>query len=197
MVRRKQETPVSCDSIQLERFHAQTGDTLFRYDWYEICCFPYILCNRFWEFFMSVCTGSNMCLIYWLIIQWIVCKITKLTTPDPIIFPYYFYMFTQVFIATAFFAYIWYLFGNTVIIPYFVAFYKAFTDDERKSEQNSTAPNTTRLSFRRYCFRKGELFDTPPDTEIKSLKNGILTVCPRLTVHVFSIIIEVIIDRFL
>lgn len=196
MPRRKAEAQISCDTIPLERFHAQTGDTLFRYDWYEICCFPYILCNRFWEFFMSVCTGSNMCLIYWLIIQWIVCKITKLTTPDPIIFPYYFYMFAQVFIATALFAYLWYLFGNTVIIPYFQAFYKAFTQDEHRSE-NSTTPNTTRLSFRRYCFRKGELFEAPPIDTTKSLKNGILTAYPRLTVHVFAIIIEVFMDRIL
>lgn len=195
MPRRKHEEPVRCDTIQLERFRAQTGDNLFTYDWYEICCFPYILCNRFWEFFMSVCTGSNMCLIYWLIIQWIVCKITKLTTPDPIIFPYYFYMFCQVFIATALVAYIWYLFGNTVVIPYFQAFYKAFMDDGRRSD-NSTSHNTTRLSFRRYCFRKGELFDSPP-TESTSLTNGILRGYPRLTVHVFAIIIEVFVDRIL
>lgn len=188
--------PFSCDNLQFERFQVQAGgNNMFKYDWYEICCFPYILCNRFWEFFMSACSGSNMCLIYWLVIQWVVCKITKLTTPDPIIFPYYFYMFCQVFMATAMFAYIWYLFGNTVIIPYFQAFYKAFLEDERSSDK-SASTNTTRLSFRRYCFRKGELFDSPP-TESNYLSNGILTVYPRLTVYVFAIITEVFVDRIL
>lgn len=191
MPHRKPE-PFSCENIQLERFRAAANDNLFRYDWYEICCFPYILCNRFWECFMSMCTGSNMCLIYWLIIQWIVCKITKITTPDPIIFPYYFYMFCQVFLLTAVFAYIWYLFGTTVFIPYFKAFYIAFMEDERKSDKPTA--NTTRLSFRRYCFRKGELFDSPPTEQPHSLKSGLLTIYPRLTVHVFAIIIEVFVQ---
>lgn len=194
MTTRKKQEPVA-NNLQFERFRISAADNIFKYDWYEICCFPYILCGRFWEFFMSACTGTNMCLIYWLIIQWFVCKITQLTTPDPIIFPYYFYMFCQLFMAVAFFAYLWYLFGNTVIIPYFQAFYKAFTVDER-FQPNSTSTNTTRLSFRRYCFRKGELFDSPP-TETHSLTNGILILYPRLTVHVFAIIIEVFVDRIL
>lgn len=189
----KKREAIDCHNIEFQKFSAQT-DNIFKYDWYEMFCFPYILCSRFWECFMSACSGTNMCLIYWLVIQWIVCKITQLTTPDPIIFPYYFYMFCQVFIATAFFAYLWYLFGNTVVIPYFQAFYKAFVVDEES--QNSTLTNTTRLSFRRYCFRKGELFDSPP-TETHSLTNGMLILYPRLTVHVFAIIIEVFVDRIL
>lgn len=185
-----------CDNVQLERFRGQAIDNIFTYDWYEICCFPYILCHRVWEFFMSVCSGGNMCLIYWLIIQWLICKITKMTTPDPIIFPYYFYMFCQVFVATALFIYIWYLFGNTVFIPYFQAFYLAFTQDDQ-TPRNSTAPNATRLSFRRYCFRKGELFDSPPTEPPHILMNGISTAYPQFTVHVVAIIIEVFVDRIL
>lgn len=196
MTRKKSGGTGACENVQLERFHSQANDNIFKHDWYEICCFPYILCHRVWDFFMSVCAGGNMCIIYWLIIQWIVCKITKLTTPDPIIFPYYFYMFCQVFVATAVFAYVWYLFGNTVFIPYFQAFYKAFTEEDLL-RKNTTSTNTTRLSFRRYCFRKGELFDSPPTEPPNFLTNGILTMYPRLTVHIFTIIIEVFIDRIL
>ena len=111
-----------------------------------------------WECFVSLCSGTNQCLVYWMMIQWVVCKITRLTTPDPIVFPYFFYLFCQVILLTLFFVTIWILFGKTIFIPYFQTIYYTLT-----GKDPTRAPNTTRLSFRRYCFRKSEIFDTTLD----------------------------------
>lgn len=156
--RKKKEPPIRCDEIQGERFSAPTED-VFSHNWWEVFCFPYILCGRLWDCFVSLCSGTNQCLVYWMMIQWIVCKITKLTTPDAIVFPYYFYMFCQVILLTAFFVMLWIFFGKSVVIPYFEAFYAAIIDGG-----NPPSSNTTRLSFRRYCFRKSEIFDTTLDS---------------------------------
>lgn len=148
-----------CDQVEGERFHAQTDD-VFRYNWWEVFCFPYILCARVWDCCVSLCAGTNQCMVYWMIIQWVVCKITRLTTPNAIIFPYYFYMFCQVILLTLFFALLWYWFGKTIVVPYFVAFYNALTE----AIEVTGSRNASRLSFRRYCFRKGEIFDSTLET---------------------------------
>lgn len=147
-----------CDEVEGERFHAQTDD-VFRYNWWEVFCFPYILCARFWDCCVSLCAGTNQCLVYWMMIQWVVCKITRLTTPDPIIFPYYFYMFCQVILLTTFFALLWVWFGKSVVIPFFQAFADAFSDEPSAPPRR----NKTRVYYRKYCFKKGEIFDTPID----------------------------------
>lgn len=171
-----------CDVVEGERFHAGNDD-VFRYNWWEVFCFPYILCTRFWDCCVSLCAGTNQCLVYWMMIQWLVCKITRLTTPDAIIFPYYFYMFCQVILLTAFFVLIWIWFGNTVIIPYFVAFYHAFIDADVE-EGNVTE---TRLRFKKYCFRKGEIFDSTVDG------GGI--VLPSRPVTLITFIVDVFVYR--
>ncbi|CAH0717060.1 unnamed protein product, partial [Brenthis ino] len=140
--KKKKEPPIRCDEIQGERFSAPTED-VFSHNWWEVFCFPYILCGRIWDCFVSLCSGTNQCLVYWMMIQWIVCKITKLTTPDAIVFPYYFYMFCQVILLTAFFVMLWIFFGKSVVIPYFEAFYAAII-----GANDSPSANTTRLSFR-------------------------------------------------
>lgn len=149
-----------CDEIEGEQFHA-TVDDVFRYNWWEVFCFPYILCARLWDCCVSLCAGTNQCLVYWMMIQWIVCKITRLTTPDPIIFPYYFYMFCQVILLTVLFGLIWHWIGKSVVIPYFKAYINAFASEEIPGVPKR---NMSRLAFRRYCFRKGEIFDTPMET---------------------------------
>lgn len=155
--KKKKEPPICCDEIQGERFHAPTEE-VFSHNWWEVFCFPYILCGRLWECFVSLCSGSNQCLVYWMMIQWVVCKITRITTPDAIVFPYFFYLFCQVILLTLFFVLLWVFFGKTIIIPYFQSFYYALTNTEAINPVN-----ITRLSFRRYCFRKSEIFDTTLD----------------------------------
>lgn len=158
---KKAKRPVNkirCDEIEGERFHAPTEDVM-QHNWWEVFCFPYILCGRLWDCFVSLCSGTNQCLVYWMVIQWLVCKITKLTTPDALIFPYYFYMFCQVVLLTLMFVMLWIWFGKSVVIPYFEAFYIALMEIDVK---NST--NTTRLAFRKYCFRKSEIFDNTLET---------------------------------
>lgn len=166
-----------CDEIEGERFHTQADD-VFRYNWWEVFCFPYILCSRFWDCCVSLFAGTNQCLVYWMVIQWLVCKITKITTPDPIIFPYYFYMFCQVILLTLFFIMIWVWFGKTVFTPFFVTFWDVLPDKEVKFK----SMNTSRLSFRRYCFRKGEIFDTSIDSSAATHFSK--------TLYVFSVIID-------
>lgn len=146
-----------CDELEGERFYA-ANDDVFRYNWWEVFCFPYILCSRLWECCVSLCAGTNQCLVFWMGLQWIICKITKMTTPDPVIFPYFFYVFCQVILLTATFILIWIWIGNSVIIPYFKAYYYALTNTHPEVEHNVTA-----LAFRRYCFRKSEIFDVPYD----------------------------------
>jgi hypothetical protein len=171
-----------CDEVEGERFHAQTED-VFKYNWWEVFCFPYILCARFWDCCVSLCAGTNQCMVYWMVIQWIVCKITKLTTPNAIIFPYYFYMFCQVILLTIFFIFLWHWFGRTVLIPYFVAFYEAIVEDELPVVHQ----NATRLAFRKYCFRKGEIFDSTVDF------NSAISFIPRTAIFVTFIILYVLI----
>lgn len=175
--KKKRKDKMRCDEVEGERFHAQTDD-VFRYNWWEVFCFPYILCSRFWDCCVSLCAGTNQCLVYWMMIQWVVCKITRITTPDPIIFPYYFYMFCQVILLTTLFALLWVWFGSTVVIPFFEAFYEALFEEEL----NKPSANTTRLSFRKYCFRKGEIFDTPVDSATLSSRP---TTIVTLIVEVF------------
>lgn len=163
--KKKREERIRCDEIEIERFHTQADD-VFRYNWWEVFCFPYILCARFWECCVSLCAGTNQCLVYWMMIQWLVCKITKITTPNPIIFPYYFYLFCQVILLTLVFVMLWVWFGKTIVIPFFVTFWEVLTD----TEPQETRKNITRLSFRRYCFRKGEIFDTTLDSG--SIRHG-------------------------
>lgn len=153
--KKKPEEKVQCDQVEGERFFAIPED-VFKFNWWEIFCFPYILCSRVWDCCASLCSGANQCLVYWLMIQWVVCKISKLTTPDPIIFPYYFYMFCQVIILTVFFVMLWVWFGRTVFVPFFLSIWTTLAEDE---EVTSSA-NKTRLAFRKYCFRKGEIFDS-------------------------------------
>ncbi|CAG4964072.1 unnamed protein product [Colias eurytheme] len=155
---RKPPPKFRCDEVQGERFHAPTEE-VFQHNWWEVFCFPYILCGRLWDCFVALCSGTNQCLVYWMMIQWVVCKITRITTPDPIMFPYYFYMFCQVILLTLFFIMLWIWFGKSIIIPYFHAFYVAITEDE-----DASVGNTSRLSFRRYCFRKSEIFDSSMDS---------------------------------
>lgn len=177
--KRQRKERFRCDQIEGEKFHAQVED-VFKYNWWEVFCFPYILCARIWDCCISLCSGTNQCLIYWMMIQWVVCKITRITTPDPIIFPYYFYMFCQVILLTTLFIVLWNLFGMSVLIPYFEAFYNAFNEEEAKAPPKR---NVTRLSFRRYCFRKGDIFDTSIDS------GGSLTY-PNYATTFFVIIID-------
>ena len=169
----KRKERFRCDEVHGEEFHAQIEE-VFGYNWWDVFCFPYIIAARLWDCCVSLCAGTNQCLVYWMMIQWLVCKITKLTTPDPIIFPYFFYMFCQVILLTLFFYYLWRQWGHSMIIPYFVAYYEAWINDE---EIVYEAPkNTTRLSFRKYCFRKGEIFETPYENSAISMKTGSVTM---------------------
>lgn len=171
---KKQRERFRCDQLDGERFHAQTDD-IFRYNWWEIFCFPYILCSRVWDCCISLCSGSNQCLVYWMLIQWLVCKITKITTPNPILFPYYFYLFCQVILLTIAFILLWQWIGRSVLIPYILQFYETLQDSEQ-TLLNSTRKNITlqRMSFRRYCFRKGEIFETSFNKEeMKAASFGI------------------------
>lgn len=177
--KKKKPPPIRCDEIQGEKFSAPTED-VFTHNWWEVFCFPYILCGRVWDCFVSLCSGTNQCLVYWMLIQWVVCKITQLTTPDPIIFPYYFYMFCQVVLLTGLFVLIWLWLGKSVVIPYFQSFYRALVEDETLD-----ALNTTRLSFRRYCFRKSEIFDN-------SLESASAILRPSYT-YIISVVVDYII----
>lgn len=161
---RRKEPVVRCDEIRGERFSAPQED-VFTHNWWEVFCFPYILCGRIWDCFVTLCAGTNQCLVYWMGIQWIVCKITQITTPNAIIFPYYFYMFCQVILLTAFFVLIWIWFGKSVLTAYFGAFYLALTDGK------TSVANTSRLSFRRYCFKKSEIFNTAADNAAAQHQN--------------------------
>lgn len=157
MSNKKKQKPVvdsKCDDVGRERFQIITED-VFRINWWEIFCFPYIICSRVWDCCASLCSGNNQCLIYWMMIQWVVCKISKLTTPNPMIFPYYFYMYCQVLLLTIVFVFIWACFGRSVFIPFIMSIYNTFMEID-----DTASANTTRLSFRRYCFRKGEIFDS-------------------------------------
>lgn len=170
----------NCENVKGERFHAQIDD-IFRYNWWEVFCFPYILCARVWECCVTLCAGTNHCLIYWMVIQWLVCKLTKITTPDPIIFPYFFYVFCQVIVLTVGFIILWNLFGRTILIPYFVSFWTAFSEGPAPETPKK---NTTKLSFRRYCFRKSEIFDTKDDNNYGDF------LTPDYTLNVFVIIVD-------
>lgn len=152
MAPQRKRPKIRCDEVQVERFSAPTED-IGTHNWWEVFCFPYILCGRMWDCFITLCSGSNQCLVFWMAIQWVVCKITKMTTPGAIIFPYYFYMFCQVAVLTLFFVLLWTSFSKTVLLPYFQSFYLAMIDKEMP------AVNTTPTTFRRYCFRKSDLFD--------------------------------------
>lgn len=178
---------VNCTQLEGERFHTGADD-LFRYNWWEVFCFPYILCARFWDCCVSLCSGTNQCLIYWMLIQWLVCKITHLTTPDPIIFPYYFYMFCQVILLTSFFVLIWVWIGRSVIVPYFVAYYEAFIGVESKPY----SPKSNRLRFRKYCFKKGEIFDNTADLTPSGAENIPLT---SREIRILTFIVDVIIYK--
>lgn len=171
MARKKKEQSgrFDCDKVEGERFYA-ANDNVFRYNWWEVFCFPYILCHRIWDCFITLCAGTNQCLVYWMGIQWLICKITKLTTPDPIVFPYFFYMFCQVILLTAFFIYLWLIMGNKYIIPYFKEYYKQLEGFEYEDE-NETA---TRMTFRKYCFRKSDIFSAPYDAGCINTQNAIL-----------------------
>lgn len=176
---KKRQDRFRCDEIHGEEFHAQIEE-VFGYNWWDVFCFPYILGARIWDCCVSLCAGTNQCLVYWMMIQWLVCKITKLTTPDPIIFPYYFYMFCQVILLTLFFVMVWRYIGTSVVIPYFMAYYEAWME----VEETQKPKNATRLSFRKYCFRKGEIFDTPYENSSLLLKNGPITIV-SLLIEVF------------
>lgn len=166
-------------NFQPQSFQAQT-DEVFKYNWSEVFCFPYVLCTRFWDCCVSICAGTNQCVVYWMMIQWLVCKITHLTTPDPILFPYYFYVFCQVILLTSFFILLWVWFGKTIIIPYFYAFYEAFVEDITEVPPK----NASRLSLRKYCFRKSEIFDTPPNNVVAFLPNEPLNLA-MMCIQVF------------
>lgn len=177
--KKKRPERFRCDEVHGEEFHAQIEE-VFGYNWWDVFCFPYIIGARLWDCCISLCAGTNQCLVYWMMIQWLVCKITKLTTPDPIIFPYYFYMFCQVILLTLFFFMLWQWFGRTLFIPYLYAYYEAWMEDEAKP----AVKNVTRLSFRRYCFRKGEIFDTPYENSSTDLKKSPITIV-SLLIEVF------------
>lgn len=181
--KKKKPPAIRCDEIQGERFHAPTED-VFTHNWWEVFCFPYILCGRLWDCFVSLCSGTNQCLVYWMMIQWIVCKITKLTTPDAIVFPYYFYMFCQVILLTLFFVFLWIFFGKSVVIPYFESFYVALS-----GKDTTSTVNTTRLSFRRYCFRKSDIFNSSLDNSA-----GYIEMKHSTSVYVITMLVNYFIN---
>lgn len=171
--KKKPPPKVQCDHVEGERFHAPTED-VFKFNWWEVFCFPYILCSRVWDCFVSMCSGTNQCLVYWMMIQWCICKITQFTTPDPIIFPYYFYMFCQVILLTLFFTLVWVWFGKTVVIPFFIAAWEGLIDEESPVKSSSNA-TLLRLAFRRYCFRKGEIIDTAVKNDASSYQSTVIS----------------------
>lgn len=145
-----------------EQPYYQTDDS-FTYTFCQIFCCPYTVCMKIWKYIMSMCTGLNQLVIFILMIQWCLCKITRATTPDPIAFSYYFYMFGQIIFLTLLFVFLWYFVGKTIVFPFFNAFYSAFVDDFQTTNPKNASGSPTRLSLRKYCFRKGDLFDAPAE----------------------------------
>lgn len=173
MARKKRPQKKTCDAIQGEPYHAQPQET-FSFNWMDMFCFPYMLCARFWDCCVSLCAGTNQCLVYFMLLQWCMCKVARCTTPDPLVYPYYFYMFCQVFSMTAAVVGIWFFFGQSFIIPYLKSFYQALLDvgeispppakgPGQSSKSSKSGANVARMAFRKYCFRKSEIFDVPPD----------------------------------
>ena len=151
-----------CADFQ-DKFILQTDEDS-KFDFWAIFCFPYKICSQICETCGALCTGSNQFMIFLMMLQWCVCKITRCANPDSIIFPYYFYMFCQIIILTVVFGLLWMYFGKTFVLPFFTTLYEAFVEDYKPPMQK----NSTRLSFRKYCFRKSELFVTPPQAEMSS-----------------------------
>lgn len=169
---------VTCETLHGEPFFSNL-DVQSSFDWWEVCCFPYTLLMKLWDCCMSLCNGTNQCIVYWLMVQWLVCKISQFTTPDPILYPYYFYAFGQVFGLTALFIYLWYLIGDSAVIPYFQAMWKALLGLDDESLPPSGLPQ--RLTLRKYCFRKSEIFDVSSFDQTNAAD---LVSCPVVLVYV-------------
>uniref|UniRef100_A0A2A4JA99 Uncharacterized protein n=1 Tax=Heliothis virescens TaxID=7102 RepID=A0A2A4JA99_HELVI len=155
--KKSKEPEIRCDDVTGEKFYTQTDD-VGGYSLWEIFCFPYIMCAKLWDCCMSLCAGANQCLVCLMCIQYCLCKIKRLTTPDPIIFPYYYYMYCQVIFLTLIFLFFWYMFGKTLVLPFIKAFYEVWVPPTSLDIKKN---NTIRMSFRKYCFKKGEIFNSP------------------------------------
>lgn len=181
----KEASKLPCSNLVDEKFFLQAEDDS-DYDFWKIFCFPYKICSKICDSCLGLCTGANQCVLFLMVLQWCVCKITRCTNPDPIIFPYYFYMFCQIILLTIFFWLLWLALGKTVVLPFFTTIYEVFMGEDKPPPP--PPENMTRMSFRKYCFRKSELFNTPPETSsgfqfrpimvitfvIESFINGIL-----------------------
>lgn len=75
-----------------------------------------------------------------------------------------------------------------MLIPYFEAFYIALMEIDVR---NTT--NTTRLAFRKYCFRKSEIFDSAIETSASENIHSFVPVVTILFTHLFM---NNIIDAF-
>ncbi|KPI96733.1 hypothetical protein RR46_12763 [Papilio xuthus] len=151
--RRKRDDQPDCTKLAQAQMFVQEDDSV-GFNWIEILCYPYIVCGKAWEFCVRICAGTNACMVCWLIMQWIMCKISAYGAPDPVLFPYYFYIFCQVVLMSLIFACLWFFFGKPVVYPYLLAVYNTLTD--------SKGPNngSRRMALRRYCFKKSEIFGT-------------------------------------
>ncbi|PZC70772.1 hypothetical protein B5X24_HaOG214933 [Helicoverpa armigera] len=152
--KKRKQPDMKCEDVGAERFYVQTDDA-GSYSIWDILCLPYAMCSKVWDFCSTICAGANQCMICLMCVQYCCCKLQRLTTPDPIIFPYYFYMYCQVIVLTVGFLLIWFFFGKSVFLPFLRAVYEAFFPPK------DLIRNATRASFRKYCFRKGEVFNTP------------------------------------
>lgn len=142
------------DAMLEQKMFIQTED-INDFNCWDIFCFPYTVCSKICDICSAVCTSSNQLGMFLLTLQWCICKFTRLTTPNPMVFPYYFYMFGQIFFMSLLFYSIWYYFGQTVFLPFFYTFYEAIVEDYDIQPRL----NKTRKSFRKYCFRRGDLLD--------------------------------------
>lgn len=154
-----------------EFVNAPAPDDFFNFNWWEVCCFPYVVCGKIWECCMTLCKNTNQCLVYWIVLQWIICKLSKKVTPHPFIFTYYFYMVLQVLLVTLFFVMFWYWFGPTVLVPIYKQVRDIWWDNSTLPRKRRSRKNKQNQMFRRFCFRKGEIFSSSDKIESLAYKD--------------------------
>lgn len=154
--------------------------------WWEVCCFPYFTCVQLWGSCISLCSCQNsQCLFFWMLIQWVSCKIRNLTTLDPIFYPYYFYIYGQVIFLTILFVMLWILYGKSVVIPFFTTVYSTLIG----GDLNSTAKRL-RSKSKKYCFKKEEIFNSPSVSQSVVQENSLVLniIFPLVNMFMFDLL---------
>ncbi|KAF9805549.1 hypothetical protein SFRURICE_020934 [Spodoptera frugiperda] len=165
-------------AIKMERFVTDADEA--SNSWFHIFCLPYSLLLKIWDSCMSACKGTNQVFVYIMFLQYLICRIKAMVTPHPIFTPYYFYMFCQILLMGLFLALFWFLWGDSLVMPFVDNVISAFIGRKvnpptalsmiSKSKPKAKVNETRRtVSFRKYCFTKKDLYTMPLDNSPRTV----------------------------